>query len=82
MNKYDIQLLKLNWEIMRNKLKNSKYKYTLNVSSSCYAQFGTCGISIFKYFKNKWHRKIINYWKELSFNEFIIKFNEEEWEMV
>lgn len=82
MNKHDKDLLELNWEIMRKNLKNAEYKHTFDISSSCYAEFGTCGIAILKYIKGKWQRKTINYWKELDFNKFMSKFNEEEWEMV
>lgn len=82
MNKHDIEMLKANWELKRELLKNWQYKESMDISSSCYVDFGTCGISVWKYRKGKWNRKIINYWRELNFEQFMEKFNNQEWEIV
>lgn len=82
MNKNDIKILQENWELQKERLKNAEHKETMDVSSSCYVEFGVCGISIFKHKKGRWNRKIVNYWKELSFEQFIDNFNETDWEEI
>lgn len=82
MNKHEIEMLKANWELKRESLKNWQYKESMDISSSCYVDFGTCGISVWKYRKGKWNRKIINHWRELDFEQFMVKFNNQEWEVV
>lgn len=82
MNKNDIKILKENYEHYRERLSDSKYKEDLDISSRCFVSFGTVGATIFKYKKNRWYRKIVNGWKELSFNEFMEKFNIVEWEEI
>lgn len=44
--------------------------------------FGRQGMSVFKYRNKRWHRKTVNGWKELTFDEFMQKFNQVEWEEV
>ena len=80
LNKTDIKILAENWELQRERLKNEKYKEAIDISSSCYIEFGVCGVSVFKFFKGKWRRKSVNYWKELSFKQFMDKLNAIEWE--
>ena len=82
MNKNDIKILKENWEFQKERLKNTEYKEAIDISSSCYVEFGIYGVSVFKYLKGKWNRKTINYWRELSFGQFMDKFNEAEWEEI
>lgn len=82
MNKNDIKILKLNYESFRKRLADSRYKEDFDISSGCFVSFGTVGATIFKYKKNRLYRKIVNGWKELSFNEFMEKFNIAEWEKV
>lgn len=82
MNKNDIKVLQENWELQKNRLRNAEYKETMDISSSCYVEFGICGVSVFKYLKGKWNRKIINNWKEFSFEQFMDNFNEAEWEEI
>lgn len=40
MNKNDIEVLKINWELMKEKAKICQYKFDLDISSSCYVEFG------------------------------------------
>lgn len=83
MNKHDKEYLSLNWDLMKKKAKQlGSVKFFLDISSSCYADFGTYGISVYKYRNNRWLRKIINGWKELTFDEFMVKFDQTEWEKV
>lgn len=80
MNKNDIKALKENYERYRERLTDSRFKEDLDISSSCFVSFGTAGATIFKCKKNKWYRKIVNGWKDLSFDEFMEKVNSMEWE--
>lgn len=80
MTTNDKHILDLNWEPAQYRVKVSGKAETMDISSSCYVIFGTVGITVFKYKAGKWRRKTVNYWKELSFQEFIQKFNETEWE--
>lgn len=82
MNKHDKDFLKANWDQMKEKAKWDLYKFDLDVSSSCYVTFGRQGMSVFKYRNKRWHRKTVNGWKELTFDEFMQKFNQAEWEEV
>lgn len=82
MNSGDIRILKLNYENYRQWLANVTYKKSLDISSSCYIDFGTYGLSVNKYdmSKQRWKNKIINNWKNLSFSEFMKEYKKSEWE--
>lgn len=82
MNNSDIKILKENYERYKEKLKNSTYKEDMDISSSCFVSFGTYGLTVFKFNNSKcrWKKKTINDWKNLSFDEFMKKFKETEWE--
>lgn len=82
MNNRDIEILKQNYEKYRERLKNSIYKEDMDISSSCFVSFGTSGLTAFKFNRAKcrWKKKTINDWKNLSFDEFMKKFRETEWE--
>lgn len=82
MNNRDIEILKQNYERYRERLKNSRYKEDMDISSSCFVSFGTSGLTVFKFNRAKcrWKKKTINDWKNLSFDEFMKKFREAEWE--
>lgn len=82
MNSDDIRILKLNYENYRQWLANVTYKKSLDISSSCYIDFGTYGLSVHKYdmSKQRWKNKIINNWKNLSFSEFMKEYKKSEWE--
>lgn len=82
MNKHDKEILSLNWELKKEQLKEIPYQETMDISSSCYVTFGTCGVGIYKYRNGGWNRKTVNGWKNLSFNEFMERFDAEEWEAV
>jgi len=80
MNKHDIEVLRANWELKREQFKGDNHKRDMDISSSCYVSFGTYGAMVFKYIKGKWHRKTVNDWKTLNFDEFLKAFNAQEWE--
>ena len=82
MNKHEKDFLKASWEQMQKKLQYSLSAEELNISNGCYATFGTVGLSVFKYRNRRWIRKIINGWKNLTFAEFMVKFEQAEWEEV
>ena len=83
MNKHDKEFLSLNWELMKEKAKRlGPVKFYLDISSGCYVEFGTYGISVNKYRNKRWYRKIVNGWKELTFDEFTVKFGQTEWEKI
>ena len=82
MNKQERSYLKNNWELHKERLKNVDYKDAIDISNNCYVEFGLCGIAVIKHIKGKWYRKIINYWKELSYEQFIKEYDEQEWEML
>lgn len=39
-------------------------------------------MTVCKYKQNKWSSKTINYWKELTFEDFLSKFKTTEWEVI
>lgn len=82
MNNNDIKILKESYEMCKEKLNGSTYKEDIDISNSCFVSFGTYGLTVFKFNKAKcrWKKKIINDWKNLSFDEFMKKFKEKEWE--
>lgn len=82
MNKHDTKVLRMNWEPKKNQLKNANYMESMDISNGCYVDFGTYGISVWKYLKGKWSRKIVNGWKSLSFEQFMTELNNQEWEVV
>ena len=82
MSKYDIKILSQNWEFQKKRAKELMVCFTLDLSSSCYARFGTVGLTICKYKNGKWLRKVVNGWKELSFDAFLGQLNDAEWEAI
>ena len=80
MSENDKTFLRMNWERMKVWL-GSDNSTSIDISSSCFAQFGTCGMTLFKWKNNAWHRKIVNYWRDLSFDEYLEQFNNQEWEL-
>ena len=80
MNEHDKAFLRLNWERMKEWLGKDN-STSIDISSSCYAHFGKCGMTLYKWKNNAWHRKIVNYWRDLSFDEYLKQFNNQEWEL-
>lgn len=80
MNKHDFEIIKMNWDHQRERLRNAKYAETMDVSSSCCMIFGTYGVSYCKFRNGSWQRKIVNDWRALDFDEFIKKFEAAQWE--
>ena len=80
MNEHDKNVLRQNLERMKVWL-GADNSTSIDISSSCYAQFGTCGMTLFKWKNNAWHRKTVNYWRDMSFEEFIEQLNNQEWEL-
>lgn len=81
MNKRDLEILKENYERMKSFLKDGSTD-SMDISSSCYVQFGKYGLSCFKYQKSGWIRKIVNGWRDLTWEQFIEKYNDTTWERV
>ena len=80
MNKKDKEILALNWDMQRERSRRLGIKFSLDLSSSCYVEFGVVGLAIYKHRQGKWYRKIVNYWKELAFEEFMEAFEKAAWE--
>lgn len=82
LSRNDKKTLKQNWDLMKERGERLNFKFDLDISSGCYAEFGTVGMSVYKYRNKRWYQKTINGWKELSFEQFVAKFNQEEWEEI
>lgn len=82
MNEHDLSFLRMNYEIQRKRLQYDTYATKMDISSSCYAIFGTIGLKICKYKDGKWLEKTVKPWKELDWNQFVEQFNNTEWEEI
>ena len=51
-----------------------------SLSDTCFITFGTYGLVVWKYRRNKWYRKMINDWHNISFAEFKKAYKAAEWE--
>lgn len=79
MNREEIALLRDKWDSARVN-KGITSAEDMSLSNTCFVTFGTYGMSVWKYRKNKWYRKIVNDWHNLSFADFLRKYKSEEWE--
>lgn len=80
---YDTLLLENSWEDMRKLLASADHSHSMDLSPNCYVKFGTYGITVYKFRKQtqKWYRKIVNDWKNLTYNDFYEQFKELPWEV-
>lgn len=79
MNATEMAVLKEVWDSARAN-RGITYSEDMGLSDTCYVIFGTYGMSVWKYRKNKWYRKIVNDWHNLSFADFLKEYRSEEWE--
>ena len=79
MNATEMAMLKEVWDNVRVN-KGITYSEDMGLSDTCYVIFGTYGMSVWKYRKKKWYRKIVNDWHNKSFDEFKQDYKTEEWE--
>lgn len=80
MNKHDIKLLRLNYELQKFSVEHTGIASTFDISSSCWARFGTFGMTVHKYKGGRWCEKHVNGWRTISADECIEKLNNMDWE--
>lgn len=80
MNNSEIAFLMENWERVKEMVWKTNHMHDLDIAGGCFAIFGTVGVTVWKFSKGAWRSKTVNYWKELSFRDFMAKFKEAEWE--
>lgn len=79
MNAKEMAALKEVWNSARTN-RGITYSEDMSLSDTCFVTFGTYGMSVWKYRKKKWYRKIVNDWHNKSFDEFKKDYKATEWE--
>ena len=79
MNANDIAMLREIYELQKEMMAKCNVKTSVDLSSSCYVDFGTVGLTVYKWKKEKWHKKHINYWRDISCDEAITSLKKERW---
>lgn len=79
MNATEMTMLKEVWDSARVN-KGINQPDDMNLSVTCFVTFGTYGLVVWKYRRNKWYRKMINDWHNISFAEFKKAYKAADWE--